>query len=79
MVSHYGPGEANPRHSTCMRLMGTSNTLAVKPYSRSRRRRSHREFMEKKKIDKELCEIPFSGKYRKTSSVHTEVVQSDVE
>ena len=24
--------------------------------------------MEKKKIDKELCEIPFSGKYRKTSS-----------
>ena len=48
--------------------------------------------MEKKKIDKELCEIPFSGKYRKTSSeididkepimvcaVHADVVQSDVE
>ena len=47
---------------------GTSNTLAVKPYSRSRRRRSHREFMEKKKINKELCKIPFSGKYRKMSS-----------
>ena len=33
MVSPYGPGETNPRHSTCMRLMGRRIPFAVKPYS----------------------------------------------
>jgi hypothetical protein len=48
---------------------GTSNTLAVKPYS-DLGEGGHIEssLREEKKIDKELCERPFPGKYRETSS-----------
>ena len=58
---------------------GTSNALRRETIQTISEVEVKREKRHGKKVDKDLWEIPFSGKYRKTSSVHTEVVQSDVE